>query len=67
MFRVLSLLLLFSSLHAELTWEKTKLDHKAKLGEGLVKFTFKFKNNSPREVKISKLLSSCGCTTADLE
>ena len=52
---------------SELTWETTKLSSKPKLGEKEASFTFKFKNTSTRDVKISKLLSSCGCTTADLE
>ena len=67
MLRLLSFFILLSSLNAELVWEKTKLEHKATLSEKLVDFTFKFKNNSSTSVTISKLLSSCGCTTVELE
>lgn len=67
MLRFLAFITLLSTLNAELVWEKTKLEHNAKLGEKEALYTFSFKNTGHREVKITKLLSSCGCTTAELK
>ena len=58
-------LLLWQS-HAELIWEKTKLEQKPSLGSKEAVFRFKVSNKSPSSVKISRLLSSCGCTVAEL-
>ncbi|MCM8526900.1 MAG: DUF1573 domain-containing protein, partial [Lentisphaeraceae bacterium] len=44
-----------------LSWEKDKLSYSAKLSDKGTLFTFKFKNDSGKEVNIEKIKSSCSC------
>lgn len=49
---------------AELAWEKTSAIAVPKLGEAKIEISYRFKNSGSQPVKVSKVETSCGCTTA---
>ena len=65
--KYLLILLLSISAQAELIWDKTKKSHNPSLTETISNFEFKFKNHGKSDITITKILSSCGCTSSQLE
>jgi hypothetical protein len=64
----LSLLAIFTSqVLAELSFEKTTIEHTALPGEAAYTAEFVFKNTGDTEIEIMKPTSSCGCTVPTLE
>ena len=61
---VLLLIASFNILQAELVWEKTFITLKARSDDTVLEAVYKFTNKSDLPVKIEKVKSSCGCTTA---
>lgn len=59
--------LLPSLLMGGLTWTTTEQEIAAGVGEAEVKATFVFRNTGDEPVTISRVKTSCGCTTAGLE
>jgi hypothetical protein len=52
---------------AELTWEKIELEQSPPPGAETAVFPFKYENKSDKQVHISNVRTSCGCTTAALK
>ena len=66
--RIFILLVLFvSSARAQLVWERTVHELRAEPGDEKVEAVFRFRNAGAYPVTITRLTSSCGCTTARLE
>jgi len=59
--------LLAGSAHAQLVWDKTNVEVCAVPGDGKVEAAFPFRNTGSYPVKISRLESSCDCTTTRLK
>ncbi len=57
---------LAAPLHAELIWEQSLFEVKAKEGAKEERFTYRFENKGDYTVTIQKIQTSCGCTTAEL-
>ncbi len=54
------------SVHAQLVWEQKLVELRAQPGDEQVEATYHFRNAGSFPVKITKLTSSCGCTTPQL-
>lgn len=52
---------------ADLAWEKTELELSPAPGAESAVFAFKYENKSDKQVHISNVRTSCGCTTAALK
>ena len=52
---------------AQLAWEKTELELSPAPGAESAVFAFKYENKSDKQVHISNVRTSCGCTTAALK
>lgn len=63
----LLLVIMAGSARAQLVWEKTFQELRAQPGDEKVEAAFRFRNGGASPVKITRLTSSCGCTTARLE
>jgi len=61
---VISLCFSASALCAELSWEYTRVEIKAKPGQSSVEVDFPFQNNGQDVVHIETVESSCSCTSA---
>ena len=61
---ILLLVLAASTAHAQLVWDKTVRELRAQPGDEKVEATFRFRNAGTYPVKITRVLTSCGCTTA---
>jgi hypothetical protein len=49
---------------AQLVWDQTVREHKAGIEERSYQTTFSFTNKGSKPVAITKIMSSCGCTSA---
>jgi len=54
------------SARAQLVWEQKLIELRAQPGDEKVEAAYRFRNAGSFPVKIAKLTSSCGCTTAQL-
>ncbi|GHC06601.1 DUF1573 domain-containing protein [Cerasicoccus arenae] len=54
-------------LSAKLIFSVTSISDKAELGAEKYPFTFAFKNDGDQSVEITRVKTSCGCTTAELD
>ena len=61
------LVLIAGSAQAQLVWEKTVRELRAQPGDEKVESIFRFRNAGAFPVKISRIIPSCGCTTARTE
>ncbi len=52
---------------AELSVSKALLELEPVVGDTFADFSFPFKNTGPQTIQIVEIVSSCGCTTAELE
>lgn len=50
-----------------LKWETTRIEETADIGDQFMAGVFRFENVGPDPVRITRIKSSCGCTTAELE
>ena len=58
------LALIVCSAQAQLVWEKSVCQLRAQPGDEMVEAVFRFRNAGTFPVKITQVLTSCGCTTA---
>lgn len=53
--------------HAQLTWEKSQVELRPKLGEKSAVAHFAYENKGDKTVNIKNVRTSCGCTVASLK
>lgn len=61
------LLIVMSTLHADITWEKTVLEFHPRATDTEATGEFRFKNTGTAPIRIDSVESDCGCTTAILD
>ena len=59
-------LIFFSVLNAQLTWESERIEVKTKPEQKSIEGVYKFKNSGKSTITITKVVTSCGCTTFEL-
>ena len=65
-FAAILLLLTVCGAHSEIVWENASQEFQRRPEDRELAVNFAFKNTGQQPVTITKITSSCGCTTADL-
>ena len=60
-------LLLTGLCSAQLSWDQTRIEVKTKPHQKSIEGTYTFKNSGKTVITISKVVTSCGCTTVELD